>query len=166
MKTTVPKISSSAATNITTTRNTDSTVKSTIINPTQDKKNKVFLSTVNEVLGKPYLLTNVELKDDGNYYLVITRPDYDRDRPNKEAYDNIAMDNFKRSLGLRKHVIKNCKYNDSYAITKRRVWSDNATMEKGSSLYIPLNELGQEWYLIGGGDNKLLKQAVQEYLKK
>ena len=141
--------------------------KKPVIVPTiqapEDLKKQIALYKINSVLDKPYLKTNITKKDDGKYYLTITRPSEDKDRPNREAYDNISMDNFKRALGLKKYVIKNCKYNDSYTITKRREWSDNATMEKGTTLTIPLEELGQEWYLFGGGDNKLLRQAVQEY---
>ena len=147
----------------TTVYNLNETKSEYTLHSKAEKRKIRLINTVNDILDKPYLKTNIELKDDGKYYLVITRPSLDKDRPNEEAYDNIAMDNFKRSLGLKDGIIKNCKYNDSFAITKRSEWSDHGTMEKGSSLYIPIDELGKKYYFFGGGDNKTLEKAVRKF---
>ena len=114
-----------------------------IIPKTQDEtKIKEGLNIIDEILdSEEYLKTSVK-EENGKKFLVISRPGNDIDRPGRNGVDQLCMYKIKVKLGLNDDVIKD--NNDPIRVTHRRDWSDSATFEKGSSIKIPVSEIGQK----------------------
>jgi len=116
------------------------------------------LNTVNNYLKTPYLQTSISTNNQKQVCLDISRPKNDKTRSDERG--DLQMANFKRKLGLKDGVIS--KNNDSYAVTDRATWSDCGTIDKGSTLTIPLKELGQKYHIFRGKENDVLKSVVAE----
>jgi len=115
------------------------------------------LNTVNKCLKSPsYLSTSISTNAQKQVCVDIKRKADDKTRLDESG--NLQMAFFKRNLGLKDGVIS--KNNNSYAVTDRATWSDCGTLDKGSTLSVPLKELGQKYHLFRGDENKALRDAV------
>ena len=116
----------------------------------QQKKDKLLI-TIDSILDKPFLKTDIVKDDkDGNFYLKILPDTKD------PSFKNISIDFLNRKLGLNTDVIKNEKDNN---------FNDDGTLKNDSPIYVPLEEIGQKTYIINGGDNKALKKAIRKFNK-